>query len=286
MTLAIIYSCQENRKFEIDEQYLQNYEKITGGVPKGPRLFYLQLVGMFELNPLTTNQFGSNKENEHILEMDGVPEIVGSIEFAGDSMIFHSSEDIQTTTAKDSIVTDFHLNLNKSGHSRQLKYHNIKWFATSFGGKKFLRILDTSSAEVNEFRGFERFPPTADYIFEGKVSLYDQPKVVEVPTVFDFTESATFVGTVEIEYRGQQYNLQIEKGGFIMFSDETSGDDTYGAGRYMRIGEPSEDGSVVVDFNYAINPPCSFSDFTTCLFPPKDNRLPFKVMAGEKTQRL
>jgi len=49
----------------------------------------------------------------------------------------------------------------------------------------------------------------------------------------------------------------------------------------MYIDMPEKNGKVQLDFNYLYNPPCSFSDYTTCLFPPSQNRLPFAVKAGE-----
>jgi uncharacterized protein (DUF1684 family) len=39
---------------------------------------------------------------------------------------------------------------------------------------------------------------------------------------------------------------------------------------------------VVLDFNRAFNPPCAFSHFATCPLPPRENRLPLRVEAGEK----
>ena len=69
-----------------------------------------------------------------------------------------------------------------------------------------------------------------------------------------------------------------------MVSDETTGDDTYSGGRYIYLKLPETDGTVTLDFNYLYNPPCSFSKFTTCLYPPRQNHLPFKVLAGEKIQ--
>jgi uncharacterized protein (DUF1684 family) len=38
---------------------------------------------------------------------------------------------------------------------------------------------------------------------------------------------------------------------------------------------------VTLDFNYAYNPPCAFTDFATCVFAPEQNRLDFKITAGE-----
>ena len=72
--------------------------------------------------------------------------------------------------------------------------------------------------------------------------------------------------------------------GFTMVSDDTSGDLTYGGGRYIYLDLPESDGPVTIDFNKLYNPPCAFSEFTTCLYPPRQNVLPFKVEAGEKLE--
>jgi uncharacterized protein len=47
----------------------------------------------------------------------------------------------------------------------------------------------------------------------------------------------------------------------------------------------SGDGSVVVDFNLAYNPPCVFSPYATCPLPPAENRLPLRIEAGELLYR-
>lgn len=69
---------------------------------------------------------------------------------------------------------------------------------------------------------------------------------------------------------------------FVMFADATSGHETYGAGRFLRVPLPSGD-SVRVDFNKAYNPPCALNDFATCPLPPSQNRLRLRIAAGEKT---
>jgi len=68
---------------------------------------------------------------------------------------------------------------------------------------------------------------------------------------------------------------------FFVFGDETNHSETYGAGRFL-YADPAKDGTVVLDFNRAYNPPCAFSAFATCPLPPKQNRLALRVDAGEK----
>ena len=71
---------------------------------------------------------------------------------------------------------------------------------------------------------------------------------------------------------------------FFIFRDETSPDETYGAGRFLYTDLP-KDGAVELDFNKAFSPPCAFTDFATCPLPPKQNRLPVRIEAGEKKPR-
>ncbi|MDC1472485.1 DUF1684 domain-containing protein, partial [Flavobacteriaceae bacterium] len=69
---------------------------------------------------------------------------------------------------------------------------------------------------------------------------------------------------------------------FVMVGDLTSGETTYGGGRYMYIELPKSGEKIIVDFNYLYNPPCAFSEFTTCLYPPRQNQLAFEIKAGER----
>ena len=85
------------------------------------------------------------------------------------------------------------------------------------------------------------------------------------------------------------YWLDAYGGGvFVPFADATSGAETYGAGRYLLdtvkgadLG--TEDGRLVLDFNLAYNPSCSYDPRWACPLAPPANRLPLPVRAGERT---
>jgi uncharacterized protein (DUF1684 family) len=68
---------------------------------------------------------------------------------------------------------------------------------------------------------------------------------------------------------------------FVPFRDATSGNETYGAGRYVEAAFDPDSDSVELDFNYAYNPSCVYSPTYDCPFPPPQNRLPIAVRAGE-----
>ncbi len=69
---------------------------------------------------------------------------------------------------------------------------------------------------------------------------------------------------------------------FLAFADETSAQETYGAGRYLDINKVPGSTSVLLDFNKAYNPYCAYSDNFSCPFPPKENILSVAIPAGEK----
>ncbi|MGI4765503.1 MAG: DUF1684 domain-containing protein [Janthinobacterium lividum] len=77
-------------------------------------------------------------------------------------------------------------------------------------------------------------------------------------------------------------------GVFLPFADATSGEDTYGGGRYLLDTIKSADlgsdakGRTVLDFNFAYNPSCSYSPAWVCPLSPPGNRLGVAVRAGEK----
>jgi uncharacterized protein len=70
---------------------------------------------------------------------------------------------------------------------------------------------------------------------------------------------------------------------FVPFTDETTGDESYGSGRYLELSIKEISGnSVELDFNKAYNPYCAFSPDYKCPIPPRENRLPVAIRAGEK----
>ena len=74
---------------------------------------------------------------------------------------------------------------------------------------------------------------------------------------------------------------------FVPFRDQTSGGETYGGGRYLLDTVKGSDlgmeaGRLVLDFNYAYNPSCSYDPRWVCPLSPPANRLPVRIEAGEQ----
>ena len=68
---------------------------------------------------------------------------------------------------------------------------------------------------------------------------------------------------------------------FLLFNDETNGNETYSGGRYIDLNFKNAK-RVEIDFNKAYNPYCEYDIKYNCPIPPEENKLPLKILAGEK----
>jgi len=109
------------------------------------------------------------------------------------------------------------------------------------------------------------------------------------------TFAFTRIGIVRFELRGSEHELELSwnegygGGIFLAFGDETTGDTTYGGGRYLidtvkgaDLGFDAAERTMVLDFNFAFNPSCSYDPAWACPLAPPTNRLPLAVTAGER----
>ncbi len=71
---------------------------------------------------------------------------------------------------------------------------------------------------------------------------------------------------------------------FLPFTDLTSGDETYGGGRYLELTIPKGD-TVVIDFNQAYQPYCAYNPKYACPIPPRENNLPVAIRAGVRLEK-
>lgn len=158
-------------------------------------------------------------------------------------------------------------------------------FGIADGDRVALRVWDPERAEQLGFQGLDY------YDFDPAWQLSGTYEAVEEGVGFEHDRSqggksreARSPGIIHFEYDGEHYKLLALRSGDslqIVFADTTTGEETYGVGRFL-FARPNEDGSVDLDFNRAIVPPCSMSDQFNCPLPPPSNRFPFRIEAGEK----
>jgi uncharacterized protein (DUF1684 family) len=153
------------------------------------------------------------------------------------------------------------------------------------GDVRALRVRDPDGPLARDFRGFSWFPIDLQYRVTGRFIRDPEPRTLPVVNTFGDVDQYQTEGTVEFALQGRTLRLRPfttrPSRLYFVFKDASSGGETYATARFV-YADLAADGSVVLDFNQAYNPPCAFNPFTTCPIPLPENRLPIKVLAGEK----
>jgi len=154
-----------------------------------------------------------------------------------------------------------------------------------FHGRFALQVWDADAAESRGFRGIDAFPYDPAWVKHGTF------EPVDGGVSFEYGKSrggslrqGVSPGRIRFEHEGAEVELVALPDGDslqIVFADATTGDETYDVGRFLFV-KPRHDGTVDLDFNRAIVPPCALSEWFNCPLPPAGNRLPFPVRAGER----
>ena len=146
-------------------------------------------------------------------------------------------------------------------------------------------------AERAAFSGLPYYPVDEALVFEDRtLEPYtgDEPSNFQIPTSDGKLRPAHRAGVLRFELDGAPRQLTaytFDEGGgeslFVPFLDQTSGTETYGAGRYLDL-EPEADGTYALDFNLAYHPSCVYDPKFSCPLTPAENRLPLRIEAGER----
>jgi len=163
---------------------------------------------------------------------------------------------------------------------------SVRFNVIKRGDRYGLRVKDAEAETRTHFKGLEYYPIDPKWHVEARFEAYHPPKKIPITDVTGMTSDSISPGAIVFDVDGEEYRIDpiLEEGStdyFIIFRDATSKDTTYPAGRYL-YAAPPKDGKMIVDFNKAYNPPCAFTPFATCPLPPLQNRLPFRIEAGEK----
>jgi uncharacterized protein (DUF1684 family) len=246
---------------------------------------WLSLVGLFWLKE-GRNRFGSDRSNDIVLPRNRAPRFAGSL-FLNGGVVRLEAEPRAGLTSNGAPVTSLVLESDVDGKQTVLNIGSLTLYLIKRGNKLGLRVKDSQNPARFHFAGLAYFPVNPKWRLEAKYEPHNPPEMIRVANVLGMVEQMVSPGTLRFEIAGKSYEIEpvVEKGEtqlFIIFSDETAGKETYGAGRYLYADPPGPDGKVILDFNKSYNPPCAFTKFATCPLPPRRNRLPFRVEAGEK----
>ena len=254
-------------------QRVENLKKETG---------WLNLAGLFWLKP-GENKFGSDPSNDIIFPKEAAAKI--GMMILKDSTIKLVVNDNVDVTVAGKKVNNIFLDNDLSGNPTLMASASLKWFIIKRGDKYGIRLRDLNAPLVKNFPGVETYDIDKSWRIEASYEKFVEPLIIKVPSIIGTVEQDTVYGHLSFTMDGIKYSLvPIVEGDsyFIIFADETNGEETYGAGRFLYTTIPDSSGKVIVDFNKAYNPPCAFTKYATCPLPPKENYLHLKVTAGEK----
>lgn len=157
---------------------------------------------------------------------------------------------------------------------------------------KFIRFNVESpltEAQKRSFGELEYFPIDPEYKVRARMVALENRKMVELPMTDGSLEKYLQHSYAEFELKGKPLKLLLlqsqkdpdRRNFFLAFADATSGEETYGGGRYINLRQDGKK-SITIDFNLAYNPYCAYNPDFACPLPPKENILDIPIMAGEK----
>ncbi len=156
----------------------------------------------------------------------------------------------------------------------------------------YIQAFNVFEERVFTPEDFTFYPTNTSYRVEATLTLTPDSEVFEMPTSGTKTPRYKAYATADFTLGGKQHsltvyeNLDLQRRSpeyadylFCPFYDLTSGETSYGGGRYMDFTKPS-DGKIIMDFNKCYNPYCAYLDKFNCPITPRENTLDIEVLAG------
>ena len=287
LIILIVFFISCSTLTEKEKQYIQDindwHKKRIESLKE--KDIWLNLAGLFWLNP-GENSFGSDKSNDIIFPQGKAEDFMGWFDLT-DGVVSVQLKPGVNISINDSVVAEMILkNYNKPSPSI-LRYKTLSWFVIKREDKYGIRLKDSANPEIERFDGIDRFDVNPEWNLKAKFFPYDPVKIIEIPTIMGTIIEEPSPGYLEFQIDGKTFQLDPtgninSKKLFLIFADQTNGNETYGAGRFLSVDFPNPDSIIYIDFNKAYNPPCAFTKYATCPLPPKQNQLAIEVTAGEK----
>ena len=150
--------------------------------------------------------------------------------------------------------------------------------------------------DLKSFKGLNFFPVDSSYIitasiektpdtpFLGMVTNTEEKSYYRKFGILTFTLKEKEMQLTLYESLEESENPVFEDYLFLPFTDETSGSDSYGGGRYMDVfkSKINTNGTLELNFNNTYNPYCAYNDDYSCPLTPRDNHLSMEILAGVK----
>jgi uncharacterized protein (DUF1684 family) len=244
---------------------------------------WLTLAGRFVVQP-GDNTFGTGAANDIVLAKGLGPERIGTLTVEDGKVKLKLAPGV--TMARDGVPFSERVMGTSVDKRDWVTMGRLSMHVIEREGRYVLRLADNESEVRKGFRSRVWYDPQTAYRVNATYTPYPPGRMVTIINVLDEASEELSPGYVEFVVGGKTHRLDAvgdDEGLFFVLRDATAGDSTYGSGRFLHVPTRPEPGKpFILDLNRAYNPPCAFSEFTTCPLPPKQNILKVRVEAGEK----
>jgi len=238
---------------------------------------WLRVAGLYWLEP-GESKIGSGADNKVVLPARAGDPNWGTLTLADGHVTLNANPAAGLQVGGKPVTT-----LELKSDDTRVSAGNLKFMVISRGARTGLRVFDPQAKSLTSFTGEKWFPVDPKLRVRAKFVPYTPVRTMPITNVLGDVRQATCPGYVEFVVGARLCRLEAEAAGsgyFFNFKDKTSGDTTYGAGRFLNAPK-AVDGYVDLDFNLATNPPCAFTAYATCPLPPQGNTLAVAIRAGE-----
>ncbi len=248
-------------------------------------------VGLWELHAGAA-AVGADSTLPIVLSAADSPHLVGTLHRAGDVVRFDPALGAPIHLADSNhtaVIASLVLKSDRTDSATVLAVGSLRMRVHGEPGtdRLWLRVWDEEHPARDAFTLPESYAPDTMWRIAARFERFKQARESRVADIVGGTQAFRATGALGFRVAGKAQRLtafadSTSQAFFVMFWDSTAATTTYEGGRYLRVEFPDSTGWTVVDFNRGYNPPCVFTPYSTCALPPRENRLPLAVTAGEK----
>ena len=252
---------------------------------------WLSLIGKHWIEP-GTHRVGSDPAAEIVLPADRSPPQLGTFTLRDGAVSFEPHAQVQARLAaggaERALEEPILLRSDARGAPDKVLVGSLSLEIMERAGAFAVRVRDSESPRRKQFSGIDYYPIDPSLRVIAQLEPYHPEKPIELAYETGTTEQKLAPFAAVFEREGVTVRVDLVPEGsqryFLLFWDQTSRGESYGAGRFLYTPLP-KDGQIVLDFKQAFRPPCAFTPFAACPLPPPQNRVPLALRAGEKAPR-
>lgn len=244
---------------------------------------YVTIAGLHFLEP-GVHRLGAASGSDIVLSAR-LPPIIGRISVDGGRVVLEPEPGVTIEQNGRPVTGATVMKEPGKPAAAEVVIGRVRLVVHESGERLSLRVRDPDGEPARDFKGFRWFPIDPSYRVTARFIRDAAPRTLKIINTFNDIVSYQTEGVVEFELHGRTLRLRpftTRPGRFyFVFRDASSGAETYATGRFLYTNL-LDDGTAILDFNEAYNPPCAFNPYTTCPIPLKENILPVRILAGER----